>query len=254
MLPELVAAEAFALLLVFVRVGSAMIVMPGLAEAYVSARVRLFLGLALSVILVGPLGPHLPALPAEPLGLVRLVASEAVAGVFIGTVARLAFAALHIAGTTIAFQSGLATAAIFDPNEATQGTLPGNFLTTTALVLLFVTDAHHLLVQTLAASYAGLPAGAALPWGDMAELLARLIDQGFALGVRIAAPLLLVSVLTYLGMGVINRLMPTFQVFFIALPLQILIAFATLMLSFTGGLLLFFTFFEDALAPLATAG
>ena len=83
----------------------------------------------------------------------------------------MVFAALHIAGTTIAFQSGLAAAAIFDPNEATQGTLPGNFLTTTALVLLFVTDGHHLLLQALAASYAGLPAGDAPPLGDMAELL-----------------------------------------------------------------------------------
>lgn len=82
-----------------------------------------------------------------------------VLGLFLGTAAKVLFSALHVAGTTIAFQSGLATAAIFDPNEATQGTLPGNFLTTTALVLLFVTDGHHVIVQALAASYDGLPAG-----------------------------------------------------------------------------------------------
>ena len=175
-------------------------------------------------------------------------------GLFIGFTARFAFAALHVAGTTLAFQSGLAAAAIFDPNEATQGTVTGNFLTTTALVLLFVTDSHHLLLQALAASYAGLPAGAAPPLGDMAELLTRLLDQAFAVGVRIAAPLLLVSLLMYLGMGVLNRLMPTFQVFFIALPLQMLAAFATIMLSFGAGLLVFFTLFEDALTTLATGG
>ncbi len=159
----------------------------------------------------------------------------------------MAFAALHVAGTTIAFQSGLAAAAIFDPNEATQGTLPGNFLTTTALVLLFVTNGHRMLLQALAASYARLPAGMAPPLGDMADLLTQLLGQAFALGVRIAAPLLLVSLLMYLGMGVLNRLMPTFQVFFIALPLQILVAFTTIMLSFTTGLLAFFAMFEDAL-------
>jgi flagellar biosynthetic protein FliR len=69
--------------------------------------------------------------------------------------------------------------------------------------------------------------------------------------VRIAAPLLLVSLLTYLAMGVLNRLMPTFQVFFIALPLQILAAFATIMLSLGAGLLLFFELLENALALLA---
>jgi flagellar biosynthetic protein FliR len=72
--------------------------------------------------------------------------------------------------------------------------------------------------------------------------------------VRIAAPLLLVSLLMYLGMGVLNRLMPTFQVFFIALPLQMLAAFATIMLSFGAGLLAFFGLFEDALTTLVTGG
>jgi flagellar biosynthesis protein FliR len=254
MLAELVAQDLFAVLVIFVRTGSAFMVLPGFSEAYVWARVRLLLALGVSVVLAGPLGPAMPALPAAPLELGRLLAGEALLGLFLGFTARFAFAALHVAGTALAFQSGLAAAAIFDPNEATQGTLTGNFLTTTALVLLFVTDSHHLLLQALAASYAGLPAGGAPPLGAMAELLTRLLDQAFAVGVRIAAPLLLVSLLMYLGMGVLNRLMPTFQVFFIALPLQMLAAFATIMLSFGAGLLVFFGLFEDALSTLATGG
>lgn len=253
-MPELIVEEVFRLLLIFVRIGSAMVIMPGLAEAYVAARIRLFLAVGLSFVLVGPLASTLPALPDQPLALARLLAAEVVIGLFIGVTAKVLFAALHIAGTTIAFHSGLAAAAIFDPNEATQGTLPANFLTTTALVLLFVTDAHHVLLQALAASYATLPAGDALPWGDMAELLARLVDQAFGLGLRLAAPIILVSVLTYLAMGVLNRLMPTFQVFFIALPLQILAAFATVMLTFATGLLAFFAFLENGLASLGLGG
>ena len=251
MLSSLLVADLFALLLIFVRTGSALMVLPGFAEAYVSPRIRLLLALPVSLALAGPLAPALPAMPAEPLALARLLGAELVLGLFLGTVARFAFAALHVAGTVLAFQSGLAAAAIFDPNEATQGTLPGSLLTTTALVLLFVTDSHHLLLQALAASYVGLPAGVAPPFGDMAELLTRLLGEAFAVGVRIAAPLLLVSLLTYLAMGVLNRLMPTFQVFFIALPLQILAAFATIMLSLGAGLLLFFELLENALALLA---
>jgi flagellar biosynthetic protein FliR len=248
MAPELVARDLFAPLLIFVRVGSAIMVLPGFSEVYVPPRMRLLLALAISFALAAPLAPSLPPLPMEPLGFARLIGGELLLGLFLGAIARAIFAALHIAGTTIAFQSGLAAAAVFDPGEAAQGTLPGNFLTATALVLLFATDAHRMLLQALAASYISLPAGVAPPFGDMAELLAKLVDQAFALGVRIAAPLLLVSLLMYLGMGVLNRLMPTFQVFFIALPLQILAAFVTLMLSFGGGLLAFFALFEDRLA------
>lgn len=250
----LVADEVFGILLLFVRVGGALLLLPGFGEPYVLSRFRLLLGLLLALALAGPLGPSLPAMPDEPLALARLIGTEALLGLFLGAAARLLFAALHVAGTVIAFQSGLAAASIFDPNEATQGTLPGNFLTTTALVILFLIDGHHMLLQALAASYAGLPAGAALPLGDMADLLARLLNEAFATGIRIAAPLLLVSLLMYLGMGILNRLMPAFQVFFIALPLQILIAFATLMLSFAGGLLVFFGFFEQGVAELAFGG
>lgn len=253
-LPELAVEEVFALILIFVRVGAALLAMPGFAEAYVLARLRLLLALLLSLALVSPLASSLPPMPEEPLALGRLLAGEVVLGLFIGAIARLAFATLHVAGAIIAFQSGLAAAAVFDPNEASQGTLPGSFLTTTALVLLFVTDGHHQLLAALAASYDRLPAGAVPPLGDMAELATRVLGQAFAVGLRIAAPLLLVSLLMHLGMGVLNRLMPSFQVFFIALPLQMLMAFATLMLVFGGGLLAFFELLDGVLGELALGG
>lgn len=250
MLDQIVAGEVFAVLLVFVRIGSALMILPGFGEPYIYARFRLLLALVLSLALVAPLAPSLPPPPAEGPHLALLIGGEAMLGAFLGLAARTVFAALHIAGSVIAFQSGLAAAAIFDPNEATQGTLPGNLLTTTALVLLFVTDAHHALLQSLAASYAGLPAGSPLPLGDMSELLVGMIGEAFALAVQIAAPLILVSLLTYLVMGVLNRLMPAFQVLFVALPAQMLLTFAALMLTLAGGLLAFFDLFERSLGAL----
>ena len=250
MVTEVVLAEVFGVFLVFARIGSALMLMPGFGEPYVLGRFRLLLALACSLLLAVPLADELPAPPVEPLSGLRLIGGEIVVGLFMGVAARTLFAALHLAGSVIAFQSGLAAAAIFDPNEATQGTLPGNLLTTTGLVLLFVTDAHHLLLQALAASYAGLPAASPLPIGDMTEVLTRFLDQAFALAVQIAAPLLLVSLLVYLVMGVLNRLMPAFQVLFVALPLQILLAFATVTLSLAGGFFAFFTLFEQGVAAL----
>lgn len=253
-MPEPIVDEVFGVFLVFARVGGALMLLPGFGEPYILTRHRLLLALFVSLAMAGALGPSLPPVPAETLTLARLVAGEAVLGLFIGAAARALFSALHIAGTAIAFQSGLAAAAFFDPNEGTQGTLPGTFLTTTALVLLFLTDGHHLLLKALAASYGGVPPGGTPPFGDMADLLARLVNEAFTVGVQIAAPLLVVSLLMYLLMGILNRLMPTFQVFFIALPLQILIAFATVMLSLSGAMLVFFAYFEDGVAGLTLGG
>ena len=122
------------------------------------------------------------------------------------------------------------------------------------MVLLFVTDGHHMLLRGLVESYGHLTIGADLPIGDMAAFITRIVQKAFDLGVQIAAPLLLVGLLTNLAMGVLNRLMPTFQVFFIALPLQLLLSFATLMLSFAAGLLIFFGFLEAEYSLLTLGG
>lgn len=258
MLPELLADEAFRLFLVFCRVGAALLILPGFGEPYVPPRLRLLLALALSLLLGAALGPGgglLPAAPEEPAALVLLVGREVLIGLFLGAAARTLLGILHVAGSVIAYQSGLAAASVFDPGAATQGTLPGNLLTTAALVLLFVTDGHHALLAALADSYVGLaPGSTGLPLGDMAELFGRLVGAAFAAGVRIAAPVVLVSLLLYLGLGALNRLMPALQVFFIALPLQILLAFAVLALSLAGGLLAFLAFFGDGLALLVFGG
>jgi flagellar biosynthetic protein FliR len=246
--------ELFGIFLLFIRIGGVLVVMPGFGEVYVLGRSRLILAMALSIILAGPLGPTLPALPATNADLLLLVAKEALLGLFIGVATRTMFAALHIAGATIAAQSGLATASVFDPSQSSQGTLPGNFLTTTAMVLLFVTDGHHMLLRGIAGSYDHLIPGNPLPIDDMAAFFTDMLQKGFDLGVQIAAPLLLVGLLTNLAMGVLNRLMPTFQVFFIALPLQLLLAFATLMLSFASAILVFFTFLDAEYGALTLGG
>ncbi|MEM8949685.1 MAG: flagellar biosynthetic protein FliR [Pseudomonadota bacterium] len=248
------ANDVFALFLIFVRVGAALMFMPGFSEPYVFGRSRLLFALLLSLLLTGPVTPHLPALPQSVGVLFLLISKEALIGLFIGGATRIMFATLHIAGSTIAVQSGLATASVFDPGQSTQGTLPGNFLTTVAMVLLFVTDGHHMLLRGLVESYGHLKSGAALPIGDMAAFITRIVQKAFNVGVQIAAPLLLVGLLTNLAMGVLNRLMPTFQVFFIALPLQLLLSFATLMLSFAAGLLIFFGFLEAEYSLMTLGG
>lgn len=246
--------DVFGIFLIFVRVGAALMLMPGFSEPYIFSRSRLLFALLVSFVLAAPITPYLPEPPQQPAKLVLLICGEAFLGLFIGVATRIMFATLHVAGSTIAVQSGLATASVFDPNQSTQGTLPGNFLTTVAMVLLFVTDGHHMLLRGLVESYVHLGAGPALPIGDMADFITRTVQKGFNLGIQMAAPLLLVGLLTNLAMGILNRLMPSFQVFFIALPLQLLLSFATLMLSFSAGLLIFFAFLEAEYSTLTLGG
>jgi flagellar biosynthetic protein FliR len=244
---------AFLVLLVFARVGAALMVMPGFGEPQVLPRLRLGLALALSLLLASARGEPAPAVP-ETSRLMGLVAGETVFGLAIGTAARLAFTAVHVAGSIIAAQSGLAAATFFDPSEATQSPATATFLGVTTLTLLFVTDGHHLLLRALSQSYALQPLGAPLPLGDLGDLMTRLAGTALAAGLAMAAPVLLTSLLGNLVLGLLNRLVPSLQIFFVALPLQLALTFALLAMGVGGVLLLGLGTLRQGVAWLAGAG
>ena len=251
-LQQLLPGDAFALLLVFARMGAALMIMPGFGEIYVLPRTRLLLAIAITVLITPLVAPFLPQLPTSPLELFLLLGGEIVIGLFLGTIVRILITSLHIAGTIVGFQSSLSSASMFDPMNAAQGSLVGTFLGVMGVVMVFVTDLHHPMLDAVADSYTLFVPGRALPWGDFSDLITRMVGHAFALGVQISAPFLVVGLVFYLGLGLINRLMPQVQVFFIAMPLQIALAFFVLTLTLSAGMLWFLDDFQGRLGGLLT--
>lgn len=241
---DLLTNEVFATLLVFARVGAIVMLLPGLGESYVDPRARLWVSLLTSVLVAQALGDRLPAPPTTAPAWVAMVAGEVLLGFAIGSIVRLALAALHVAGSIVAMQSGLAAAAYFDPSEASQGTVPGAFFSTLFLVLLFTTDGHHLLLSRVVEGYGTLPAGRPLPLSDLVELATRLGSGALATGLAMAAPLLLAAFLANLALGLLARLVPSLQVLFVALPLQLILALAVLAVGLAGSLAIALRFLD----------
>ena len=236
---DLVAGEVGRVFLVFARLGAALMVLPGIGEHYVLPRLRLLLALALSLLLAPALAERLPALPEEPLRLAALLGPEILIGLVLGFATRLAMAAIHVGGSLIATQSGLAAAGMFDPNEATPGTIPSTFLTVAALAILFAADFHHLLLRAVAASYGVLPVAAPLDLAAAGELLVGLSASAITVGTRIAAPMILAGILVNLALGALGRMVPALPALFVALPLQLLLALAMLELALPAAMRLF---------------
>jgi len=249
-LAELLPQQIFAFLLVFARMGAAMMVLPGIGENFVYARVRLGLALALSLLLLPLVQSTLPAMPGAPAQLGVLIAGETVYGLFIGGVARLTMASLHIAGVVIAFQSGLAYAQSVDPTQGTQGALVGTLLTIVGLVLVFSSGLHGVLLTALRDSYMLFPAGEPPPLGDLARLTTDLAAAAFTLGLQISAPFILYGIVFNVGLGLLQRLMPQMQLFFVAMPLQVGLALFLLMITLSGSMLWFLENFEAQAARL----
>jgi flagellar biosynthetic protein FliR len=227
-------------LLVFSRVGSMVMLLPAIGEMGVPARVRLVLALAIAFALTPQVASLYPvAAPQSTVGLTILILQEVTAGVLVGSMARIIMSALQVAGYLIATQVGLAYAQTLDPTQNTQGAVLGNFMTLLGTTMIFLTNLHHLAIGAIAGSYRMLPPGGHLPTGDMLQLVIELTSSSFALGFQLAAPFLVFGFAVYAGLGVLAKMMPQLQIFFVAVPINILCGFL-IMLAIIGSLMTVF--------------
>lgn len=252
MLNEILTTDVYRFMMLFVRLAAAVMVMPGLGGQRVPTRVQLLFALALSFLLLPVLGAQVPAMPRTGGALVLLILGEVLVGVFLGMIAQATMAALHIAGTTMGFQTGLTNAFSFDAVAEQQSSLLTTFLTTLALVIIFSTDLHHLMLRAMVDSYDLFPVGRPLPLGEFTDTFARTLSDAFILGLKLAAPMIAFGLIFYAGLGLLSRLVPQMQVFFVGLPIQMIAGLWMLMVALPMIFLLFLRQFEETLVPFLT--
>ena len=116
------------------------------------------------------------------------------------------------------------------------------------IVLIFATNMHHYLLMTIFDSYQLFPANGIPPdTGGMADVIAKTVNTAFKIGAQFAMPFIIVGLIMYLGFGLLGRLMPQLQIFFLALPLQILLSIIVLFLSISAGMLFWLSRYEETL-------
>ncbi|HEY0329972.1 MAG TPA: flagellar biosynthetic protein FliR, partial [Rhodopseudomonas sp.] len=133
--------------------------------------------------------------------------------------------ALQVAGSVIAQQLGLGFVTSVDPTQGQQGAVIGNFLTLLGLTLLFATDTHHLVIAALNDSYRIFSPGELMSSGDVAQLATQAFAAAFKIGMQLSAPFLVFGLVFNIGLGVLARLMPQMQVYFVGVPLSIFAGF-----------------------------
>jgi len=248
MTPEiLLASFTFQAFLLFARLGSAIFVFPALSDNSIPARARLVLAAGATLVLLPLLHGQLPGLPAQSSQLVFMVGSEIVIGILLGLSARLYMAALSFAGEMIAFMAGFQSASLFDPQSGASTVAPTIFLTLTAGVLILVLNLHHALIQGVVASYTVFVPGHLPPVGNVTTAVVNIFAQFTALGLQIAAPVVIAGFLVNLAFGIFNRLIPQIQMFFLTVPLSITLSMLLLAVALTSVFTLFTARLQDNL-------
>jgi len=223
-------AYGAAFMLVFARIGTMVMLLPGLGELSVPRRVRLTLALVLAGVLL-PLHRSAYEVDLRTFGpVLTMLGQEIFIGAVLGITARLMISALQVAGFVIAQQLGLGFVTAVDPTQGQQGLILGNFLTLLGVTLIFATDLHHMVIAGLHDSYRLFQPGEVPVVADVSMLVTRTIADAFRVGIQLSAPFLVFGLVFNVALGVLSRLMPQMQVYFVAVPLSIMIGFLILLI------------------------
>ncbi len=214
-------ADFILLLLVFLRISSAIVVAPFLGSRGIPVTIKLFLSLVISYIIYLTLDKNLiPPIEANWTLFVFAV-KEIIAGLIIGFMLQFVFFAVNYAGTLIGFDMMLNMAEVFNPNEDVQSNIIGEMLYYGALMIFILINGHHYLIQSLNYSYKVIQVGSFTISEPLHIYLVKLTASVFVLAVKIASPILVSFFLVHIAEGIIARMIPQMQVFFVTQPLKL---------------------------------
>lgn len=234
-LSELTDQLVFSYLIILCRIGSALMVLPGISESYVAIRIRLLFALSISVLLLPNI--NIPKIPHNSLSLAMTMSSEIIIGIFLGSITKLLIGTTHILGMIIATISGLGSALLFDPTQGSQGAMVGNFLTNLSIVLLFASNMHHMLILGFAESYSLFEIDKFVNFSDVNHEVIKIVSKSFDIALKLAAPQIVIAVIIMIAGGILGRLMPSIQIFNLITSPQMLISFYILMFTIAASMI-----------------
>ena len=244
---ELLFLEIYNITFIFLRIGSAIMFMPGYSNAYVTTRFRLSVALCLSIILQPFLSEYIPQ-PADNITEnLRIFFLEICYGAFLGILMQLIYFAINMCGNFVGQASGFANAQMFDPTTQSQSVVSETFLSILAITVIFMTDLHHLMLSAAIDSYNIWPTKNTFPIDDITKYMSSVVNESFIIGFKIGAPFIAFTLIFYTGMGLLSRLMPQLNIFFLSLPLQIYLGLGLLLITCPVIIMWFCHYFEDSL-------
>ncbi|HET7881116.1 MAG TPA: flagellar biosynthetic protein FliR [Acetobacteraceae bacterium] len=213
---------AFGFVLVTARIGAAIALLPALGEAEPPAMLRVGLALGVTALLLPGVAPLIPPVPEAGIRTGLMIGAEAITGLWIGWLARLLVLALPVAGQFVGYMLGIANVLQPDPLLGAQATPIARLFALAAPLVILMSGLYALPLAALAGSYGLVPPGQLLPAADTTETAVRAVAAAFALSIRLASPFLLVAIVWHVAVGLLARLVPRLQVYFVAMPGQIL--------------------------------
>lgn len=240
-----------ALFAAFCRIGGCFMVMPGFSTARVSVNIRILVAVAVSMAILPIMWDQIyPQVTGKAHTYIYIIATETVIGSVIGLIARYYVLGLQFAGTVLTMMMGFNAPPTADVLEDTPENQLTNLISFAGLMMLFMLDFHHVIIESLVNSYKVMPLGAGFDPQGVLITLTNALETTFMIMLRLASPFLIYGLLFNLAIGLVNKLAPAMPLYFISLPYLIMGGMFLLYLGIAAMLKLF----ADGFGPVMLGG
>lgn len=237
-------------LLIFCRITGFFVTAPIFSMRGVPASFKVGISFFVTLIVFSMVGIG-EVVPLDGLYILGII-KESLLGLLLGFIAYLFFTVVQISGAFVDMQMGFGIANVIDPMTGAQSPILGSFKFFIAVLLFLSMNGHHYLLLGIMESYEWVPLHNTW-WthignGDVSNFVLDSFITAFALAFQMAAPLVVAMFLVDLGLGMLARTAPQFNVFVIGIPLKILVGFLLLLIMVPGFLYLFEELFKTLFA------
>ncbi len=208
-------------LLVFLRIVALVFTAPVFNSQFVPKFVKLILSLAVTYVVLFTVPKVSLDVSQSLLPLALYGVKEVITGLIMGYMLNFVFWGLSFAGFLLSREIGLMMANMFDPNSQAQENILGALFVFLGIMIFFIIKGPEYVISSLSFSFRVIPLGSFTFNETVFQMLVRLSASVFVLGLKIAAPLIVAFFLVHVASGIISRVSPTFQVFFVLLPLKL---------------------------------
>ena len=191
---------------------------PAFGGVFAPAPVRLGLAVVVAILMT----PAVPPLAYQSMpGLGVVLVREMANGLLMALALRAVLAGAELGGHLTGSQLTLSYGSVVDPQGGVRNNLVASLYSNLALITFLGMNGHHMLLRTLATSYERLPIGIGGVAPSMGATVVQMLGVIFGLGVRLAAPIIVVMLLVEVGTALMARVAPTLNLMAVAPPVRL---------------------------------
>jgi flagellar biosynthesis protein FliR len=228
-------------ILMFARIATMVALLPVFGSQNIPLTLKAGLAFCMCIILYPAVTANgIPVFPTATGQFLILFIKEIFIGMVIGFVASLIFTVVQFAGYLVDVLTGFSFVELVDPFSDTSVSIFGQFNVLIFTILFFALNGHYFLLLAIQKSFAVIPLlGGHVPEGPLSRLLIKAVGDVFILGFKFSAPIFVTLLLTQVALAVVARTVPQINVFFVGIPLNIVIAFGVAIITLPGLAIMF---------------